>query len=222
MLSVDRPNMQTMTSLDHSYEQTLREKALLNLTKFTRKKLSNESLTAAAVALTLVGTASGDAAFILTRRPKGLRRHGGQWAIPGGRANDRERPEETARREVEEEIGLSLPPEAVLGLLDDFPSRSGFAITPVVIWGPDQPRLRPDPREVASVHLIPLRELDSPGLPSITPSETGRPLISLVFATLGTTVWAPTAAMLYQMREVVLHGRATRVAHFEQPRFAWK
>lgn len=214
-----------MTSTEvrgHPYEEALREKALANLDGFARKKLSNESLTRAAVALTLVGTESGDAAFIITRRPWRLRRHGGQWAIPGGRADDREKPEETARREVKEEVGLSLPPDAVLGLLDDFPTRSGFAITPVVLWGPDQPELRADPREVASVHLIPLRELDSPGRPSITPSETGRPLISFAFETLGTTVYAPTAAMLFQMREIVLHGRTTRVAHFEQPRFAWK
>jgi len=33
---------------------------------------------------------------------------------------------------------------------------------------------------------------------------------------------APTAAVLYQFREVCLLGRQTRVAHFEQPRFAWK
>ena len=39
---------------------------------------------------------------------------------------------------------------------------------------------------------------------------------------LGTLVHAPTAAMLHQFGEVVLHGRPTRVAHFEQPVFAWR
>ena len=34
-------------------------------------------------------------------------------------------------------------------------------------------------------------------------------------------VHAPTAAVIYQFREVALAGRATRVSHFEQPRFAW-
>ena len=33
---------------------------------------------------------------------------------------------------------------------------------------------------------------------------------------------APTAAFLYQFREVVLLDRATRVAHFDQPFFAWR
>jgi hypothetical protein len=38
------------------------------------------------------------------------------------------------------------------------------------------------------------------------------------------TSWiaAPTAALIYQFREVALLGRETRVAHFEQPAFAWR
>jgi hypothetical protein len=39
---------------------------------------------------------------------------------------------------------------------------------------------------------------------------------------MGSEVYAPTAAMLYQFREVAMRGLATRVAHFDQPRFAWK
>jgi hypothetical protein len=35
-----------------------------------------------------------------------------------------------------------------------------------------------------------------------------------------TLIHAPTAAILYQLREVVLHGRATRVSHLEEP--VWK
>jgi hypothetical protein len=35
-------------------------------------------------------------------------------------------------------------------------------------------------------------------------------------------VHAPTAAILYQLREVALEGRATRVHDFEQPVFAWR
>jgi hypothetical protein len=39
---------------------------------------------------------------------------------------------------------------------------------------------------------------------------------------LGTHIHAPTAAILYQLNEVAIHGRATRVAEFEQPMFAWR
>lgn len=59
-------------------------------------------------------------------------------------ATSGETPEAAALRELAEEIGLSLPPEHVLGCLDDFPTRSGFVITPVVVWGSGD-ALRPDP-----------------------------------------------------------------------------
>jgi hypothetical protein len=35
-------------------------------------------------------------------------------------------------------------------------------------------------------------------------------------------IYAPTAAFLYQFREVVIKGRETRVLHYDQPRFAWR
>jgi hypothetical protein len=35
------------------------------------------------------------------------------------------------------------------------------------------------------------------------------------------TVHAPTAAILYQFREVALLGRSVHLGHIEQPLFAW-
>jgi 8-oxo-dGTP pyrophosphatase MutT (NUDIX family) len=185
--------------------------------------VGDDELVRAAVAVILVGNDDGDAAFIITQRPFTLRQHAGQWALPGGRADEDETITETALREVQEEIGLELDAEGVVGLLDDFQTRSGFIITPVVVWGPAQPELNPDPTEVYAVHVVPLADLDAPGVPKIAQSKPDeRPLIYFPMPTLGTTIWAPTAAMLYQAREVVLHGRATRVSHFEQPRWAWQ
>ena len=100
-------------------------------------------------------------------RAAGLRRHGGQWACPGGRRDPGETPEAAALRELEEEIGLALPPEHVLGCLDDFPTRSGFVITPVVMWSDAPGAFAPDPTEVAEIHLVPLAELDRPGVPHL-------------------------------------------------------
>ena len=37
-----------------------------------------------------------------------------------------------------------------------------------------------------------------------------------------THIHAPTAAILYQLREVAFRGSGTRVAHSEQPVFAWR
>jgi hypothetical protein len=109
----------------------------------------------------------------------------------------------------------------VLGLLDDYPTRSGYVITPVVVWAVGDVELRPNPDEVASVHRVPLDDLDAPEVPRLVQiPESDRPVIQLPI--LSTLVHAPTAAVVFQLREVVVHGRPTRVDHFEQPVWAWR
>ena len=128
---------------------------------------------------------------------------------------------QTALREMREEIGLALPPERVLGLLDDFVTRSGFVMTPVVVWGGPGLELEPNPEEVASVHHIPLREFLRPDAPILKPvADSEHPMLRMPVGS--TSIAAPTAALLYQFREACLLGRDTRVAHFEEPAFAWR
>jgi 8-oxo-dGTP pyrophosphatase MutT (NUDIX family) len=209
-----------MESFPHNDE--LRRRFVSNLKKFDRKSRPREDLTPAAVAVAIVGTGDGDAAFVLTRRTNRLRKHGGQWALPGGRLESGETPMGAALRELREEVGLELEPANVLGLLDDFETRSGFQITPVVVWGPAAAELAPDPSEVASAHLVSLRALDAPGVPRIVAGpDVRRPLVTIPLDLPPTVVFAPTAALIYQLREVVVHGRNTRVNHFGEPRFAW-
>ena len=189
----------------------------------------------AAVALTLTDEGKGatlrglrqargwstQAALILTRRAKGLRGHAGQWALPGGRLDDGETPEEAALRELQEEVDLQLRPEDVLGRLDTFITRSGYAITPVVIWGGEARLLKPNPAEVASIHRIPVTEFLRADAPILEPLEgSAHPVLKMPVG--DNWIAAPTAAMVYQFREVCVLGRPTRVAHFEQPVFAWK
>lgn len=164
---------------------------------------------------------SNEAALLLTRRALHLRNHPGQWALPGGRIEAGETAVEAALRELHEEAGLLLPPSQVLGCLDDYATRSGFVITPVVVWAGPTVHLQPNPDEVASVHRIPLAELlrsDAPMLEQTAASP--HPVLRMPMG--NSWVAAPTAAFLYQFREVCLLGQPTRVAHFDQPRFAWK
>jgi 8-oxo-dGTP pyrophosphatase MutT (NUDIX family) len=175
----------------------------------------------AAVAVALCTTPGGDPSFLLTRRASKLRDHAGQWALPGGRIDDGETPEDAARRELHEELGLPVPASEVLGLLDDYETRSGFVITPVVLWAGHDPDVVPNPAEVAASFVIPLTELDRPDAPRfITIPESDRPVVQMPL--FDNVIHAPTAAILYQLREVVLHGRSTRVSHLEQPVFAWR
>jgi len=159
-------------------------------------------------------------AVILTRRASGLKDHAGQWSFPGGRIEPGETPEEAALRELEEEVGLKLGPEHIIGHLDDFATRSGFVMTPVVLWGGSNLVLHPDPAEVRSVHRIPIEELlreDAPLLDRIPESEN--PVLMMPVG--NSWIATPTGAILYQFREVAILGKSTRVAHFEQPYFAW-
>lgn len=203
------------------FGDVLRSTLADHLASFERKSVPAEERRLAAVALVVQPDGTGGAAILLTRRAMGLRRHGGQWALPGGRLDPGETPERAALRELEEEVGLVLPTNHVLGRLDDFPTRSGFLIAPVVVWGTDAAPLRPDPREVAGVYLVPLGDLLDPGnlvIHSIPQSD--RPVLAL--SILGTLIYTPTAAILHQFAEVAVLGRDTRVDHYEQPLFAWK
>jgi 8-oxo-dGTP pyrophosphatase MutT (NUDIX family) len=153
-------------------------------------------------------------------RAAGLRAHGNQWALPGGRCDQGETAIEAALRELQEELGLGLETGAVLGVLDDYPTRSGYLITPVVAWAAPGVALSPNPDEVASVHRIALSAIAEPDAFSFTTiPESDRRVIRFHHA--GDFIHAPTAALIYQFREV-LAGRATRVAELEQPVFAWK
>ena len=125
-----------------------------------------------------------------------------------------------ALRELSEEVGVDCGPEAVLGRLDDYATRSGFVISPVVVWA-GVVELIPDPSEVDIAFRLPLADLDRDDAPILRDiPESDRPVIMMPL--MGSVVFAPTAAVLYQFREVCLLGRATRVGHFEQPRFAWR
>ena len=201
-------------------DDSLHARITANLAAHERSTEPDPSLRPAAVAMTVVANEAGNACFVITRRVSSLRNHGGQWALPGGRIDEGEDPAGAALRELDEEVGLSCGTDSVLGLLDDYPTRSGFRITPVVVWAGSDVVLTPNPDEVAEVHRVPIGGLDAPGIPKLFDiEESDRPVLSVRI--LGKDIFAPTAAVIFQFREVAIHGRDTRVAHYDQPFFAW-
>jgi 8-oxo-dGTP pyrophosphatase MutT (NUDIX family) len=209
------------------FDDALRRVITDHLARFElRRRVDTGGLKRAAVAVVVVeGDAplqSGgrEAAFLLTRRTPRLRAHGGQWALPGGRVDSGETIQQTALRELHEELGVLASTDDILGTLDDYPTRSGYLIAPVVVWAPGI-TVTPNPSEVAAAYRIACRELFRDGSPEIVAiEESDRPIIRLPLPVAN--VNAPTAAVLYQFREVALAGRDTRVDHFEQPVFAWR
>jgi 8-oxo-dGTP pyrophosphatase MutT (NUDIX family) len=199
----------------------LRAQLQSRLRQFEVIQHEQPQLTPAAVALTIIFD-QGEPGLIVTRRTPKLKSHSGQWALPGGRLDPGETALEAAYRELHEEVGLDLKEDATLGVLDTYATRSGYAITPVILWSEASPEdLVPCPDEVQSVHTFSFTELlrsDSPNLETIP--ESDRQVLSMNY--LDDVIYAPTAAMLYQFREVCLLGNDERVAHFDQPVFAWK
>ncbi|WP_415059513.1 NUDIX hydrolase [Congregibacter sp.] len=192
-----------------------------HLGSFERHEMALNRRRAAAVTLTVCRD-DDRPVIIVTRRSASLRAHSRQWALPGGRRDQGETAVEAALRELHEEVGLLAGPDSVLGTLDDYATRSGYVITPVVVWtDKDWRELEPNPDEVELIKPFSFKELarrDSPNLQTIKESE--HQVLSMNFH--DDAIYAPTGAMLYQFREVAMFGRPTRVAHFDQPLFAWR
>ncbi len=207
--------------VNYQYNNDLRLDIANNIDKFTDQRQTRENLRTAAVALTIYDH-EGEAALIVTKRSTKLREHSGQWAMPGGRIDAGENAVEAALRELHEEVNLELTQKHVLGLLDDYVTRSGYIITPVVVWADiDGRHLHPNPDEVASIHPFTFEELsrtDSPNLETIP--ESDKLVLSMNY--LDDVIYSPTAAMLYQFREVAIQGESTRVLDYDQPVFAWR
>jgi 8-oxo-dGTP pyrophosphatase MutT (NUDIX family) len=195
-----------------------RDRFTASLSTFDRVTVPLEGRRASAVAIALSGPGD-DLGIWLTRRAPKMRAHPGQFALPGGRFDPGEDAVDAALRELHEELGVAADRSQVLGVLDDYGTRSGYVITPVVVWIGEPPALTPNPAEVAQVHWIRLPDLDVTPI-YLTIPESDRPVIQLPL--LGRLVHAPTAAVLHQFTEVALHDRHTRVAHLEQPVFAWR
>ncbi len=210
--------------MTYPYDTALRDRMTVNLAGFTVDTIEDPALLHAAVCLVVVDSdVDAGASVLLTLRPEKIKRHSNQFALPGGLIDDGETEDQAALRELHEELGLDLDRAAIIGRLDDYPTRSGYRISPIVLWGGDIGDLVPDPNEVAGVFRIPIAELDSPDIPILNQMPGAEhPVLSAHIPTVGGRVYAPTAAILYQFREVAVRGTGTRVAHFDQPAFAWR
>ena len=197
--------------------KTWRSKIAANLAGFERlPSIDQEGLKAAAVAIAITADEQGRPAFFLTRRAPRLNSHSGQWALPGGRLDPGEDAITAALREMDEEIGVRLPPDAVMGVLDDYVTHSGYRMTPVVVWAGAAVEAVANPGEVDKIFRIPLADAMTDAFVEMIPVEGHEhPMIRLHLG--DRHMHAPTAAVVYQFREVALFGRMTRAAHLLAP-----
>jgi 8-oxo-dGTP pyrophosphatase MutT (NUDIX family) len=195
-----------------------RDTVAARVAAFPREAADRPELKQAAVAL-CVTVRDGIPRLLLTRRSARLNAHPGQWALPGGRMDAGETAVDGALRELAEEVGLELGADAVLGQLDDYVTRSGYVMTPVVCWAGPTGRLTGSEAEVASVHQIPVADLDVEPRFIYIPQSTA-PVIQIPL--LGGYLHAPTAAIVHQFCRIACRGEVLRVGHYEQPLFAWR
>ncbi len=182
-----------------------------NLGAFDRVAVQDGGLRRAAVAVTVL---DGPRVLIAKRVARGL--NAGQWALPGGKLDAGEDAITAALRELREEAGLTLGPDAVAGRLDDLVTDSGFCITPVVVIAPPGARPVRNVAEIASLHPIPLANLEATGVPRWATTPDGRPLLQMPLRH-DMVIHAPTGAILLQFREVALRGRTLRIDELAQP-----
>ena len=191
----------------------LRESIAENLRRFSRRE-THEPAIAAAVAIVLVRDRDG-LGIPIFQRPSSMARHAGQMALPGGKTHKGESAEHCALRELGEELGLVASEGDILGRLDDFHTMSGFSITPVVVWSAAEVAdIRPSPHEVHRLFIVSPADLHE----AVAGAGAGASeAFSLRLNSV--SVFAPTAAILYQFSEVALDGRQSRVDDFYQPPF---
>jgi 8-oxo-dGTP pyrophosphatase MutT (NUDIX family) len=213
------------------FDDSLRVSVAANLAAHERRAQPLDGRRHAAVAVVLVDSdpvrhdrgivgVAGGASFLLCQRALRMTRHAGQWALPGGRIDAVETPLEAALRELDEELGIRLGPESVVGWLDDYPTRSGYVITPVVLWGGADPAVEPAPDEVFAVYRVSLQALIDAEPRFIAIPQSDRPVLQLPLG--DQLIHAPTGAVLFQLRQVGLLGRAgDRLDEIEEPVFAW-
>ena len=159
-------------------------------------------VTAAAVLVALFEL-DGEVRVWLLRRPRDLRTHGGQVALPGGK-KDATDPTivDTALREAEEEIGLPRGSVSVLGLADEHITVTRFAGTPVGGWI-DEPFVpTPNPAEASRVFSAPFSLFRDRGLVRAIPLETVRRFMR-TYEVDGEIVWGATAAILSNLARLV-------------------
>jgi 8-oxo-dGTP pyrophosphatase MutT (NUDIX family) len=202
------------------FDEELRRRLQVNLDGFEVQSADGGELVNAAVCVAIVGGDDGEASFVLILRASSSGDHRGQFALPGGRVDAGETTTQAALRELREEVSITCDEEAVLGRLDDYRTRSGYRISPIVVWaGAETPvGASPEVTETFRIGLSELLRSDGPQFVRIPESE--RPVIQIPIGE--SHIYAPTGAILHQFAEVGLRGRPTRVAHYEQPVFAWK
>lgn len=147
----------------------------------------------------------GELSVLLTRRSAELKHHAGQVSFPGGRMEETdENIEATALRETHEEVGIAAHDVAVAGYLQTMPTRTGYAVTPVVGFIAPETEIIVDRREVEYTFEVPLAFfLDKDSVRETTLDFRGRQVPMREFQWQRERIWGATAYMIFEFNKVI-------------------
>lgn len=149
--------------------------------------------------------------FLLIKRPDTHRFHAGQIALPGGSCDGAETFEETAIRELQEETGIKISMENLLGHLTPlYIPVSNFYIQPTVAFTADSFTLSQTPEVEQFIEFSLAGLLDDSIIDETEVVTSGNlTLKTPYFKVQGLVLWGATAMMLSELRELLKQHRAT-------------
>jgi len=164
--------------------------------EYSEIDITNETpLKCAAVLIPLLQE-QGDWHILYTRRTQRVESHKGQVSFPGGACDQGETaPEDTALREVEEEIGIGREAIRILGRLASMVTITSYRVTPVV-GVLDWPAVfRLSEHEVERIFTVPLAWLSDPRNRWELPFPGSQRGVVVYHPYDGELVWGATARM---------------------------
>ena len=164
-------------------------------------------LRAAAVLVPLVDR-DGVLSMLLTQRTEDMPSHAGQIAFPGGRKQAEDQSlVVTALRETEEEVGIDRSFVDVVGPIDTYVTRTGYAVTPIIGFVRPAFTLKPDPREVADIFEVPLEFFLDPANHHVhSRTWQGRERRYYAMPYGERYVWGATAGMIKNLYHILAEG----------------
>ena len=164
-------------------------------------------LRAAAVHVPLVDRDSV-LSVLLTQRTEDMPSHAGQIAFPGGRKQAEDASlVVTALRETEEEVGIDRSFVEVVGPIDTYVTRTGYAVTPIIGFVRPAFTLKRDPREVADIFEVPLDFFLDPANHHVhSRTWQGRERRYYAMPYGERYVWGATAGMIKNLYHILAEG----------------
>jgi 8-oxo-dGTP pyrophosphatase MutT (NUDIX family) len=159
------------------------------------------------VLILLYPCSGNELSIVLIQRPSYEGIHGGQISLPGGRFEEHDNDlKATALREAKEEIGIETERITTIGVLSElYIPPSNYLVLPFVGYTLQKPLFKPDPKEVAGIIEIKVKDLvnDDNVFTKEIYVRPGLSVFGPCFEIDNHTIWGATAMILNEFKEIL-------------------